>query len=49
MRAYREQQEEVHLGDHRGSPGDSLNRTLTITLVVGVGICFALILAMVLR
>jgi len=49
MRAYQEQQKEVHVGGHRGSPGDSLNRTLTIALIVGIGICIALILAMALR
>jgi hypothetical protein len=49
MRPYQEQQEELHVGDHRGAAGDPLSRTLTIALIVGIGICIALILAMLLR
>jgi len=49
MRPYQEQQEELHVGDHRGAAGDPLSRTLTIALVVGVGIYIALILPMLLR
>lgn len=47
MRAYRDQQEELQAGDRRASTGDSLSRTLTIALVVAVGILVVLVVLLI--